>query len=292
MELRVLQYFLAVAREESISGAAKVLHLSQPTLSRQLRDMEEELGKPLFIRGSRRIMLTEEGMLLRKRAEEIMELVGKARREIALPDALIAGDITVGAGETAGVRFLTQAVRALQENYPDIHLHIVSGDRRAVTEGLDKGLIDLGFIFGEVDTGKYEYLKVPAADRYGVLMRRDDLLASREAVAPKELWDKPLIPSRQMLQDPEFPRLLGRALENLKIVGSYSLLYNGSIMVDEGMGYAICLDGIINTSGDSSLCFRPLFPEIRAEMHIIWKKDQVFPKATEKLLWKLQQLSE
>ena len=154
MELRVLQYFLAVTREQSISGAAESLHLSQPTLSRQLKELEEELGKQLMIRGNRRITLTEEGMILRKRAEEIMELVRKAEDEITLSDDLIAGDITVGAGETEGVRFLVKTAKELQKKYPLIHLHIVSGDRATVTEELDRCLIDFGLIFGKKDTSK------------------------------------------------------------------------------------------------------------------------------------------
>lgn len=154
IELRVLQYFLAVAREQSISGAAESLYLSQPTLSRQLKELEEKLGKQLFIRGNRRITLTEEGMILRKRAEEIMELVRKAEDEISLSDNVIAGDITVGAGETDGVRLLAKAAQSLQEKYPLIHLHIFSGDKSTITEQLDRGLIDYGHVFGEVDTAR------------------------------------------------------------------------------------------------------------------------------------------
>ena len=158
MELRVLQYFLAVTQEQSISGAAEFLHLSQPTLSRQLKDMEDELGKQLLIRGNRKVTLTEEGMILRKRAEEIMELVRKTEREISLSDEMIAGDIYIGAGETDGIRLLAQAAQKLQYDYPMIHFHIISGDSTTVTEQLDKGLIDFGLLFGKIDTTKYEFL--------------------------------------------------------------------------------------------------------------------------------------
>ena len=187
MELRVLQYFLAVTREQSISGAAETLHLSQPTLSRQLKEMEEELGKQLMIRGNRHITLTEEGMILRKRAEEIMELVQKAKNEISLSDEIIAGDITIGAGETNGVRFLVKAAKTLQETYPLIHLHIISGDKARVTEELDRGLIDFGLIFGDVDTSKYEYLKLPYKDTWGVIMRKDAPLAQKETIKAEDL---------------------------------------------------------------------------------------------------------
>ncbi|EOS71832.1 hypothetical protein C818_00325 [Lachnospiraceae bacterium MD308] len=292
MELRVLQYFLAVTREQSISGAAEALHLSQPTLSRQLREMEEELGKQLIIRGNRRITLTEEGIILRKRAEEIMELVRKTENEITLSNNYIAGDITVGAGETDGVRFLTKTAKALQEDFPDIHFHIISGDSVSVLENLDRGLIDFGLVFGEVDTSKYNMLKVPYKDTWGVLMRHDTDLAEKEVITSEDLQDKPLILSRQRSSKSSLIKWLGKKYEDLNIVGTYNLLFNGSLMVKDGMGYALCFDKIIHITEHSSLCFRPLMPELSEEMHIIWKKYQIFPKAAEKFLQKMRQFSE
>lgn len=289
MELRVLQYFLAVTREQSISGAAQSLHLSQPTLSRQLKEMEEELGKQLFIRGSRKVTLTEEGMILRKRAEEIMELVKKAEEEVSLTDAAVAGDITIGAGETDGVRLLAKAAQKLREEYPLIHLHIVSGDRVTVTEDMEKGLIDFGLLFGEVDTAKYEWMKLPCRDTFGVLMRRDSPLAEKESISPEDLRDQPLIVSRQAVNDKSLSTLLGGG-ERFNIVATYNLLFNGSLMVEEGMGYAICLDKIINTTGESHLCFRPLEPLAQAGMSLVWKKYQIFTKAAEKFLLTMQEL--
>ncbi len=291
MELRVLQYFLAVTREQSISGAAESLHLSQPTLSRQLKDMEKELGKQLFIRSNRRITLTEEGMILRKRAEEIMELVKKTEDEITLSDDSIAGDITVGAGETDGIRFLARAAQAVQKDYPLVHFHIVSGDKASVTEDLDRGLIDFGLLFGDIDTSKYEHLNVPFQDSFGVLMRRDSPLAEKKTITPKDLWDKPLIVSRQTIHDSSLHTILACDQEKLNIVASYNLLFNGSLMVDEGMGYAICFDKIINVTGSSNLCFRPLSTKVEIGMHIVWKKYQVFTKAAEKYLLQLQQMT-
>lgn len=287
MELRVLQYFLAVAREQSISGAAESLYLSQPTLSRQLKELEEELGKQLFIRGNRHITLTEEGMILRKRAEEIMALVKKAEDEILISDDVIAGDITIGTGETDGIRYLARAAKSLQEAYPLVHMHIISEDKSRVTEDLDRGLIDVGLIFGDIDTSKYEYIKLPYKDTWGVLMQKSSPLASKETVSAEDLIDKPLILSRQALQNAEFLDFFPCEQDELNIVATYNLLFNGSLMVDEGIGYAICLDRIVNTS-DSSLCFRPIEPEIHAEMSIIWKKYQVLTKATEKFIKELQ----
>ncbi|MCD7754613.1 MAG: LysR family transcriptional regulator [Clostridiales bacterium] len=288
MELRVLQYFLTVTREQSILGAAQALHLSQPTLSRQLREMEEELGKQLFIRSNRKITLTEEGMLLRKRAEEILSLVDRTKDEISLSDEVIAGDIHIGAGESEGIRFLARAAKALQEEYPLVHFHNVSGDRVTVMEDLDKGLLDFGILFGEIDSSKYESLKLPYTERFGVLMRRDDPLARKETVTSADLADKPLIASRQPLGDSS----MLRGLDERQVVATYNLLFNGSIMVEEGMGYAICFDRIINVTGDSPLCFRPLEGQPEIEMHVVWKKYQVFTRAGQKFLEKLREMAE
>ncbi|MCD7945346.1 MAG: LysR family transcriptional regulator [Clostridiales bacterium] len=287
MELRVLQYFLTVTREQSILGAAQALHLSQPTLSRQLREMEAELGKQLFIRSNRKITLTEEGMLLRKRAEEILSLVDRTKDEISLSDEVIAGDIHIGAGESEGIRFLVKVAKALQEEYPLVHFHNVSGDRVTVMEDLDKGLLDFGILFGEIDNSKYESLKVPYTERFGVLMSRDDPLAQKEAITSKDLQGKPLIVSRQPLGDSS----MLRGLDAWQVVATYNLLFNGSIMVEEGMGYAICFDHIINVSGDSPLCFRPLEGQPEIEMHVVWKKYQVFTRAGQKFLEKLREMA-
>lgn len=283
MELRVLQYFLAVAREQSVSGAAEYLHLSQPTLSRQLKDLEEELGKQLFIRGNRKTTLTEEGMLLRKRAEEILDLVQKTEKEITLNDETIAGDIHIGAGETDVIRILARAARQLQEKHPGIRIHISSGDSVDVTDELDKGLIDFGILFDPKDLSKYDYLKIPQKDTWGVLMRRDAPLSLKDSIRPEDLWDKPLILSRQHMEGSALSMWLGKSEAELNIVATYSLLYNGSILVDEGVGYALTLDKIINTRG-SDLCFKPLTPTLQAGLCIVWKKYQVFTKASELFL--------
>lgn len=287
MELRVLQYFLAVAREQSVSGAAAYLHLSQPTLSRQLKDLEEELGKQLFLRGNRKITLTEEGMILRKRAEEIVNLVQKTEREITLNDEMIAGDIQIGAGETDAIRLLAKAAGQIRREYPQIRIHISSGDSADVTEELDKGLIDFGLLFDPRDLSKYQYLRIPQKDTWGVLMRRDAPLAKKEAIRPEDLWEKPLILSRQHRAGSALSMWLKREEADLNIVATYSLLYNGSILVNEGLGYAITLDKIVNTRG-SNLCFRPLTPPLKAGLCVVWKKYQVLTKAAELFLNTLQ----
>lgn len=289
MEIRVLKYFLAVAREQNISAAAQSLFLSQPTLSRQLKELEEELGKQLFIRGSRKITLTEEGLLLRKRAEEIVELLDKTEQELSRSDEQVSGEIYIGAGETDGLRLIAKAAKELQEQYPQITYRIISGDAVDITERLDKGLIDFALLLEPVDISKYSYLKFPVKDVWGVLMRRDCHLAQKESISPRDLRDMPLIVSRQALDGSELTQWLKSDNEQLNIVSTYNLVYNASLMVDEGLGVALCLDKIINVSGDSSLCFRPLKPKLEVGMSLVWKKYQVFSKAAEKFILKMQE---
>ena len=294
MELRVLQYFLAVAREQSIIRAAESLHLSQPTLSTQLKAMEEELGKQLLIRGtkgSRKVTLTEEGMILRKRAEEILNLVQKAKQEISFSDQVIMGDGHIGTGETDAVRLIAMAAKKLYKIYPGIHYHISSGNTEFVVEQLDKGLIDFGIVFGAVDHTKYNSIPLPYKDTWGILMRKDSPLAAKKAITPKDLWDKPLIISRQNDTDGPLAAWIGREISEIEIVATYNLLFNASLLVEEGLGYAVGFDKIINTSGNSNLCFRPLSPKREAGMSIIWKKYQVFSKACEKFMLEIKKLS-
>ena len=238
MELRVLQYFLAVAREQNITAAAESLHLSQPTLSTQLKAMEEELGKQLLVRGtkgSRKVTLTEEGMILRKRAEEILSLVKRTEEEISHSDDTIMGDVYIGAGETDIVRFFARAAKEIQKKYPDIHFHISSGNAEYVLEYLDKGLIDFGLLFGRVDLQKYESIPLPVKDVWGVLMPKDSPLADKEFICPEDLWDKPLIVSHQEGDDQYLAHWLQRELSDLNVVATYNLVFNASLLVDEGL---------------------------------------------------------
>lgn len=287
MELRVLQYFLAVAREQNISSAAESLHLSQPTLSTQLKALEEELGKQLLIRGtkgSRKVLLTEEGMLLRKRAEEILELVRMTEREISLSDEVIAGDVYIGTGESDMIRIFARAAKRIQEKYPDIHFHILSGNAAFVKDYLDRGLIDFGVVYSPVDTTVYSSIKVPIRDTWGVLMRKDSPLAQKDVIQPQDLWDKPLILSAQKTDAWPMSSWFGQDITRLNIVATYNLVFNASLLVEEGLGYAVCFDKLINVSGDSKLCFRPLSPKMEAEASIIWKRYQLLSKAAQKFM--------
>lgn len=287
MELRVLQYFLAVAREQNISAAAQSLHLTQPTLSRQLMELEKELGKQLMIRGSRKITLTEDGMRLRRRAEEILELVDRTEKEVMQSDDTVSGDIYIGTGETDGVRQIVRAANQLQGSHPGIRFHIVSGDAMDVCERLDKGLLDFGILLGDMDKTRYSCMELPMKDTWGVLMRRDSPLAQRETVSPRDLWDKLLILSRQVDNKSGLYRWLRKEPSELHTVATYNLIYNASLMVDEGMGYAFTLDKLVNTAG-SNLCFRPLKPKMELGMYLVWKKSQLFSRAAELFLEQLQ----
>lgn len=294
LDLRVLHYFLTVAREESITHAAEALHLSQPTLSRQLRDMENMLGKELMIRGPRRITLTEEGLFLKKRAEEILSLASHTEEELRSDDTELNGNIRIGSAEADSVRFIMQTAHKLQSRYKNLHFHVTSGDGQAIMEALDKGLIDVAVIYGHVDTDKYEVLPCPTVDRWGLLLRRDNPLSQKEKITPQDLWDEKLIVSNQVLQgDNQADRLrvwLKKPFADLHISATYNLAYNASLMVREGLGSCIMLEKIIRVpEDDDTLCFRLLDPPISDRLLIAWKRFQLFPKGTQQFIQLLKQ---
>ncbi|OTO27622.1 MULTISPECIES: LysR family transcriptional regulator [unclassified Enterococcus] len=280
MELKNLTTFLAVAEKETISAAAKHLHLSQPSLSRQLMELEKELGVTLFTRGNRKITLTEDGLLFRKRAEEIVELLEKTRSEFLSPRDTIAGNVSIGAGETYVIQLLGAIIKEIQAEYPNIKFHFYSGNADEVKERLDKGLLDFGVVISPADVKKYHSLRLPAKDTWGVLMRKDSPLALKEVITPKDLWDVPLITSRQSLVSSELSKWLKKDLKKLTVVATYNLVYNASKLVEEGVGYGLTLDKLVNFAPDSQLCFRELSPALESNLDVIWKNTQVFSKAS------------
>lgn len=288
MDIRILQYFLTVAREESITKAAESLHMTQPPLSRQLKSLEEELGTQLLIRRSKKVTLTEDGMLLRKRAEELVGLMEKTRAELSSSASNISGEIYLGCGETNAVSFLAQAVERLRKKSPLIHYHIYSGDAERVAERLDNGLIDFALFVGQTDITKYNCMELPVKDIWGVLMRKDSPLAEKEAIQPEDLWDRPLILSRQVDKSKELSAWLKKDLDQLNIVMTYDLIYNASQFVKKGLGYALALDKLIDTRDAGSLCFRPLSPAMEASLCIAWKKYQILSKASSAFLQQLR----
>lgn len=289
MELRVLRYFLAVAREQNITAAANLLHVSQPTLSRQLMDLEAEFGKKLMIRGKRKITLTSDGQLLRKRAEEIIALADKTEAEMTFSNSEIGGDIYIGGGEADAVRLIAKLAKDIQAEYPNIHYHLISGDGDDLQEKIDKGLIDFGIFVEPADITKYEFLRLPATERWGIIMRKDSPLAEKPVICRDDLLELPLIISRQTIYDKTIHKWLNRDINSLNIIATYNLFYNAALMVEEGLGYMLGLDKLANTSEISDLCFIPLDINYRIHFDLVWKKYQVFSAAAELFLNKAKE---
>jgi len=287
MDIRVLKYFLAVAREESITRAAEQLHMSQPPLSRQLKDLEDELGKQLLIRGSRRVKLTEEGMILRRRAEEIVNLVEKAENEIMMASEEISGWICVGGGETEGMRMIAKVLKSMHDDYPNLKIHLVSGNAEEVTEQLERGMLDFGLLVEPTDLTGYDFIRLPVTDHWGVLMRSDNPMASKSFITPEDLMKMPVLTSAQHMMENELSGWMGGNYDKLKIIGEYNLLYNASLLVEEGVGSALCLDSVSCTCEDGPMCFRPLEPRLEVSMVLVWKKYQVFSKPARKFIERL-----
>ena len=277
VDIRTMQYFLAVVREGTISAAAESLHVAQPSLSRQMKELEAELGTSLFIRGNRQIALTDEGMVLRRRAEEMVQLMQLTEDEISRVKNRLTGSVHIGAGESRAFRYLARTAGSLIRDYPDIRIHITSGDTEDLTDELDNGLIDFAVIFTDVDYSKYRAIQLPPEDRFGVLMPKTCELAQKDEVTPKDLADIPLITSRASLQQMES----SEELRNLRIIGSYNLINNASLMVEEEACFVLGFDGLINTTGNSGLCFRPLKGQKKTAGAIIWKKYQSFSPAVQ-----------
>lgn len=292
MEIRVLKYFLAVAHEGSITAAANALHLTQPTLTRQLQDLEYELKQKLFIRGKHKITLTEEGLLLKDRAEEIIEMVNKTKNDIISSGIDVKGDVYIGGGETDAMRYVADVIKEIRTTHPNITFHLYSGNAGDVMEKLDKKLLDFGLLVQHSDISKYNSITLPVTDVWGVLMRKDSYLASYRTIKMENLKGLPLVVSRQAIKkssNNEFLKWFRGQFDNLNTVATYNLIYNAAIMVKSGIGYAITLDKLADTSDKSPLCFKPLEPKLEAKLNIVWNKFQVRSAAANLFLQKLQE---
>lgn len=283
MELKTLKYFLAVAREENMTRAAQQLHVTQPTLSKQLKALEEELGKKLFTRHSFSIQLTEEGILLRKRAEDLVKMADKITEEFHTLDDILGGDIYLGLAESYQIRHLAAVIRTMKTLYPDLHYHITSGDTEQVTEKLDKGIIDFAVLAQEPDPTKYHFLPFPEPDVWGLVMPSKCPLAEKSVITAQDLIGLPLFCSEQSWTH-DIPKWCGNLMDQLHLEGSFRLSYNGSIFVREGLGYLLTFDHLIDTHPDSGLVFRPLHPKLETSIYLIWKKYQVFTPLAERML--------
>ena len=277
MDIRTMQYFLAVIREGTISAAAESLHVAQPSLSRQMKDLEVELGVMLFERGNRKITLTEEGQVLRRRAEELVRLMQLTQEEIAQVKHRLTGSIRIGAGESQAFRYFAETAAKVLKEHPDVQLYITSGDTQDLMDELDNGLIDFALIFTEFDREKYRSIQLPAADCFGVLMRGDNPLASKSEILLAELAEVPLMISRASRS--YWESVAER--KSLKIIGTYNLIFNASLLVESGACCALGFEKLINTTGDSPLCFRPLAGQKKTTGALIWKKYQTFSPAVQ-----------
>ncbi len=289
MEFRVLKYFLATARTENISRAAEELNISQPALSRQLMDLEDELGVKLLSRSKRRTTLTEEGFLLKKRAEEIAELVDKTVEELTHAGTEIGGSVRIGCAETAGMRIIADTIQELRQDYPKIHAHLYSLDDSGVREGLEKGTLDFGVLVEPEPPQNYPFIEIDHEDRWGVFMKKGSPLASLPEIHPEDLEGLPLILSQQALANKELKNWFGKDERDLNIVATYTLIYNASLMAEAGVGYLLSLDRILNLSSESDLVFRPLVPACLCRIFFIWKPQQMFSKAAALLKERLSQ---
>lgn len=287
IETRMLQYFLAVAEEQSITRAAEYLHISQPSLSKQMMDLEESLGKQLLIRGRKRITLTEEGVYLRSRAQEIIALVEKTEASFRESEKAISGDVYIGCGEHRSTYPIMELIRSIQDEYPDVHFHFFSGNADAITERLDKGLLDMGLLLEPEIDPKYDYHQLSFLETWGVLMRKDSPLAGMETIPFEKLSDLPLIMPSQTSNSHQITTFFSDVLPTPHIVATYNLIYNAGLMVEAGMGYALGIDELINTEGNHPLTFVPLTPTLQSNVYLFTKKYQVFSKATKLFLDRL-----
>ncbi len=275
MEIRVLKYFITVAQEENMTRAAEVLHTTQSNLSRQLAELENSVGKKLFERGSRKITLTEEGMFLRKRAKEIIELTERTEDDLKTFNEIVSGVVHIGAIETQTMKMIANCIMSLKESHPQITYDFFSGSIAEITDGLNKGLLDFGLL-------------VAPDDIFGLLMRNDCPLASLQTVHPEDIGDLPVWVAHQQLEGNVLSGWLGRDVQSLNIVSTFNLITTPSMMIEEGFGMAFTFDNLVNIPEKSNLCFRPLEPKVEAELYLVWKKFQMFTKPAELFLESVQ----
>ena len=280
MELRTLRYFLTTATEGNITRAADVLHVTQPTLSRQLMDLEKELGTTLVLRGKKGLTLTDDGLFFRQRAEEIVELADLLEQRFAEKSDIVNGIINIGASEAIGSRMMAKLIRNFSEKYSLVQFHLYNEMADNVKDRLDKGLADIGLLLEPIDAHKYEYLRLPQKETWGILLRDDHPLASHEVITPEDIGECPLIlPLREKVRE-DIINWIGKEEKDLHIPLSYTLLSNAVLLVEEGLGCAFCLDGALAVHSSPNLKFIPIYPEKTTRSVLVWKKNQLFSPAT------------
>ena len=288
MEIRTLRYFLAVAREENMTRAAEILHVTQPTLSKALKSLEDELGKKLFIRHSFSIRLTDEGVLLRNRAEDLISMADKIEREFISLDDISGGELYLGLAESYQIRYLARVIRDFKTRYPNLHYHITSGDTEQIADKLDKGLLDFLVLAELPDSRRYEYLAFPEKDVWGLVVPEGDPLSEKGVIRNEDLKGLPLFCSEQAWNG-DIKKWAGSSFSTMKLEGSFRLSYNGSIFVREGLGYLLTFRDLVDTSEKSGLVFRPLEPVLETTLYIAWNRYQAFTPIAERFLQQLKE---
>ncbi|GAB5058133.1 LysR family transcriptional regulator [Companilactobacillus alimentarius] len=287
MELRILRYFLAVAQEKNITRAAEKLLVSQPTLSKQLSDFEKELGTKLFIRGHRQITLTSEGVYLKSKAEEIISLADKTSLNIK-NDQIISGDLTIGAGESIGMKRIIDIMGNINQDYPDVKIHLISGMADEMETLLNQGNLDFAVFMGERDLNEYNYLQMPKTDEWGLIMRKDSLLADNDFISPKDLLGKPLLISAQEISKSRFKNWWGNLGSKMNIMGTFTLVFNAELLVENGNAYMMSFNHLIDKTHQDKLTFRPLNPPMIEPITVVWKKNTVLSKVAQLFVKRLQ----
>lgn len=284
MDIRLLNYFLAVAREGNISKAAESLHITQPTLSRQMMELEEELGTDLFVRGKRKIMLTDSGILFQQRAKEIIQQFEKTKRELAEQNNLTGGVVTIGCVESSASYLLPDVLSEFSKQYPMVKYELYSADGNDIREKIDRGDIDIGILLEPVETAKYDYIRLPFYEQWGIVMKKDAPFADKKSINMEDIKNKPLIVPRRTIVIEEIAKWLGMESDQLNIVASHNLLTNSLLLIEKGLGYTICVKGAFDIRKKDNICFVPFAPE-RITGHVLaWKKNKVFSNATTKFL--------
>ena len=287
MEIRTLRYFLSVAREENMTRAAEILHVTQPTLSKALKSLEDELGKKLFVRHSFSIRLTDEGVLLRNRAEDLVSMADKIEQEFISLDDISGGDLYLGLAESYQIRYLARVIRDFKTRYPNLRYHITSGDTEQIADKLDKGLLDFLVLAEMPDSRKYEYLAFPERDVWGLVIPEGDPLSEKDVIRSEDLAGLPLFCSEQGWNG-DIRNWAGSSFSKMRLEGSFRLSYNGSVFAREGLGYLLTFRYLIDTSGESGLVFRPLKPALETTLYIAWNRYQAFTPIAERFLQKLK----
>lgn len=284
MEIRVLRYFLTVVREEGINRAAEVLHITQPTLSRQLSQLEKEVGVTLFHRGAKKITLTNEGILLRRRAEEILSLVDRTEQELREQDEQVEGRVVIGGGELAAMQELPEIIGSFRKKYSLVTFDIFTGNADLVKEQMEKGLIDIGVLLEPIDMDKFDFIRLKGKEQWGGLMRPDDPLVEKEVISAKDLENEPLILPRRTNVQNELTNWLGDSFQESQVLFTSNLSTNGALMVQSGLAYSLVIEGSVPFWDKEKIVFRPLSPQLISNSVLAWKKQQPFSLAATKFI--------